>query len=78
MVLEIGFEYLNLETNKTYRIYKISEHGHYALVHCMSDDGTMWIPVMNPVEVASIERDLKHRTCIPNTIAGRMLYAKKY
>lgn len=77
MVYVEGFEYIDLETNNTYRIYKVSEHGSFALVHCMNKEGTMWIPVMNPVRLDSLTLDLKRRRCIPNTVAGRMLYAKK-
>lgn len=73
----VGFEYIDLETNLTYRIYKVSQHGSFALVHCMSKDGLQWIPVMNPIQVDKLMLDLRLRRCIPNTVAGRMLYGKK-
>lgn len=76
MVFVEGFEYIDLETGLTYRIYKVSQHGSFALVHCMNKEETQWIPVMNPIQLDKLTLDLRLRRCIPNTIAGRMLYKR--
>lgn len=71
-----GFEYIDLEVNRIYMIYKISDHSYYALVHYLDEDEINWFPVLEPIRLDKLQINLKNGMYIENTLINRILYKK--
>lgn len=73
--MNIGDEYIELETGRYFRVRFKSPHGEFVTFEELYE--ATWILVTNPMRTSEIISKVKNKEWIPNTEAGRLFFARE-
>ncbi len=72
MVIKVGDRFFNPKSGEEYLIVTV---GEYFVLWKALFRGE-WIPVMHPIRIEEIERDVRNRVILPDTPANRVLFSR--
>lgn len=76
--MNIGDEFIELETGKYLRVVLKSPHGEFVTFEELHRPVlNVWILNTNPMRTSDILNKVKNKEWIPNTEAGRLFFARE-